>query len=270
MSLDIAPMDAPSITDTLDAAPARDWEAEARAQHWFPKDEYNGPEDKWVDAETFVKRAEESIPLMRKQNADLKRQMAELRRSQKQAAEFFSKAEQRGYERGLAEIEKRHAEAVEVGDVAAASAAVRDLRKAEADHAETMKALQAPDAPEDAPPSPAQLQKEVEAWIERTEWYGPDQAKTTYANMQAELMGNVLSWPGGRDSWFAELEKRVATKFGERKPSQTTGAGSRSPAGGGGRTYVDLPPDAKRMCDKFVKNGVIKSREDYVKSYQWD
>ena len=40
-----------------DATPDIDEEtlAEAKRQGWVPQEEYNGPEDKWVDADTFVK-----------------------------------------------------------------------------------------------------------------------------------------------------------------------------------------------------------------------
>jgi len=43
------------------AAPEVDEEtlAEAKRQGWVPEDEFNGPEGKWVDAETFVKKGKE-------------------------------------------------------------------------------------------------------------------------------------------------------------------------------------------------------------------
>ena len=33
--------------------------------------------------------------------------------------------------------------------------------------------------------------------------------------------------------------------------------------------FNDLPPEARAACDRWVKQGLIKSREDYVRSYAW-
>jgi hypothetical protein len=60
--------DDPNVNDQ-----ARDFDAEAREHGWRPKDEFPGDAAKWVDAETFMKRADEVMPLLKAQNARLKR-----------------------------------------------------------------------------------------------------------------------------------------------------------------------------------------------------
>lgn len=238
---------------------ARDYEAEARAMGWTPKDEFKGDEKRWIDAETFVKRGEEVLPLLKAQNKKFKQELDDLKRQMKRASEYFSRAEERGYQQALADIERRHAEAVELGDKAAADKAARDMVKLEKEFDRS--------APEPTA-TPEQIAAEFQAWVESNDWYATDETKTRYADLQASLMGPAENWPQGRAAWFAEIERRVSTKFAERKPPVNAAPGARVPAKNG-KTYADLPPEAKAMCDKWVKNGIIKSRDDYVKSYDW-
>ena len=53
--------------------------AEAKRQGWVPQEDYNGPEDKWVDADTFVKKGKEINALLRKDNEFLKREVSEMK-----------------------------------------------------------------------------------------------------------------------------------------------------------------------------------------------
>lgn len=267
--------------DTADAVPAgtladqvlgddaphddgpRDFESEARKHGWTPKEEFKGDPHKWVDAETFVKRADEVMPFLQKQNKALKREIDDLKRTMKQAQDFYTKAEQRAYKQALADLEARHAEAVETGDVAAAKKVMADMRDLENDFA--------PAPANDEPVfDERQARAELAEWVEKTGWYGPDEQRTKYADMQADLMGPAKDWPGGQKAWLAELESRVERKFTAPKPAVANPGGSRPGARGGAKSYADLPADAKRQCDRFVKIIPGFTREQFVKDYQWD
>lgn len=242
----------------------RDYEAEARSHGWTPKEEFKGDPDKWVDAETFARRADEVMPFLKKQNAALKRDLDDLRKQAKKAAEYFSKGEERAYARALADLESKMEEAVDTGDKAAAKRVMADMEKLKAERVDL--AVDEPVKEFD----PAEAQRELAAWVEQNDWYVLDESKRKYADMQAALMGPAKDWPDGSKAYLDELAKRVDRKFSEKPPAQTSGGGNRATGGKTGRGYADLPPEAKRMCDKWVSNGLIKSREDYVKSYQWD
>ena len=252
---------------------ARDYEAEARSHGWTPKDDFKGDPTRWVDAETFVKRADEVMPFLKKQNAALKREIDDMRRQQKKAADFFSKAEERAYNRAMTDLQAKMDEAVESGDRDAARKVLKDMDDLKSDFtSERMEAE--PKEKEDGPEVVAQAQQAIRDWIDGSDWYFTDEKKTKYADMQSDLIikehGQLHKFPGGIDAALAEIDKRVQRKFAERPPVQTSGAGNRSGTGKTGRSYSDLPADAKRLCDKWVSQGLIKSREDYVKSYQWD
>ena len=250
--------------DTADEAQTeapRDYEAEARRHGWLPPPEFKGDLSKWVDAETFVKRADEVMPFLKKQNAALKREMEDLKKQVKQASAFFSKAEERAYQRALADLEARHDEAVETGDLVAARKVMREMGELQADKPEPI---------DDKPAFDQEAaQRELNDWIERNDWYVTDDARRRYADFQAGQMGPATDWPEGNKAWLDELERRVERKFAERKPQAVAAVPARAGAAKGGKSFADLPPEAKRACDKFVAKGIIANREAYVKAYDW-
>ena len=237
----------------------RDYEAEARSHGWTPKEEFKGDPSKWVDATTFVKRADEVMPFLKKQNKALKSELEDVKKQMRKASEFWSKAEERAYNRALADLEKRHDEAVEMGDVAASKAIRKEM-------AELSDAL--PEAPK-MEPDQADAQRKLAAWVEANDWYVTDDAKRNYADIQAGAMGPATEWDGGPDAWLAELAKRVERKFTAPKPSPVATAPSRSTAAKTGKGYADLPPEAKKIADKWHGMGLM-TREEYARGYEWD
>jgi hypothetical protein len=240
----------------------RDFDSEAKQHGWTPKDDFKGDPAKWVDAETFVKRADEVMPFLKKQNGSLKRELDDLKRTTKQLAGFAAKAEQRAYARAMAELEHKHAEAVETGDVAAARKVVAEISQAERDHAATIV------EPEPTGDDPETLRKELNEWIEKNDWYVLDDQKRKYADLQADRMGPAEQYTGGRAAWFDELAKRVDSKFSERPPTVTNGTGNRA-VSKGGKSYADLPPEARRQCDRFMKQIPGFTKEQYTRDFDW-
>ena len=100
------------------AAPEVDEEtlAEAKRQGWVPEEEFNGPEGKWVDAETFVKKGKEINALLRKDNEFLKREVAEMKSTMVEFKKFHAETEKRAYERAMADLREQKKEAIAAGD----------------------------------------------------------------------------------------------------------------------------------------------------------
>lgn len=236
---------------------ARDFEAEARQHGWTPKDDFRGDPAKWVDAETFVKRADEVMPFLKKQNTALKREMDDLKRQFRKANEHYSKAEERAYQRAMTDLERRHDEAVETGDVNASKAIRKEMAELSDSLPETPKVDDNADA-----------QRKLSEWVERNDWYVLDDKKRAYADIQAGAMGPATEWDGGPDAWLDELAKRVDRKFTERKPSPVSTAPARSAPAKTGKGYADLPPEAKRIADKWDAMGLM-TKADYAKNYDW-
>lgn len=237
---------------------ARDFEAEARDLGWRPETEFRGDKKLWVDAETFVKRGEEMMPILKSQLKSVKTELAELRRQSAKAQQFFSNAEQRGYERAVADLKAKGEAAAEVGDTAGVRAAMDEMAKL--------------NKPEEAKPQTVEpiSKDDFVNWRIDNAWYGDDKTKTMFA----DAIGDELSEKNGgtlTKADFAEISRRVEERFKEapKARSAVEGATART-AKRGEKTFADLPADAQRACDKWVKSGIIKNREDYLKSYQWD
>ena len=81
---------------------------EAESQGWVPKDRFRGNEAEWVDADIFVKRGREILPIVRKHNEDLKKDLAQTKeqlREFKAAAEEFKKFQKDSYDKKAKELE---------------------------------------------------------------------------------------------------------------------------------------------------------------------
>jgi hypothetical protein len=251
----------------------RDYEAEARQQGWRPKEEFQGDPDRWTDAETFARRADEVLPILKKRDRILKQENETLKRDLKATVARFETIEKRAYDRAMADLEKRQAEAVENGDLAGVKKATDDIRALERETA--------------APATPAASEQDVmEALIEFREtnpWYDKGGLERDYADLLAQKHADQAKKMAPAD-FFAMIGDKVREKYKDRLAvndddddaptprrkvlSPVEGAGPRRPRGG--KTGADLPPDAQKTADRFIRMGIIKTRDDYAKTYQWE
>lgn len=251
----------------------RDYEAEAREMGWVPKDEFKGDASRWSDAETFVKKGEEVLPLIRAQNKALKRQLDEMKRDLKKASAYFSDAEKRGYERARAEIEERLEQAVESGDTAAAKKAMADADQLRKDMGDTKVENSSQDAEE-----AFDNWRESNAWYDRANLAGASELEKD-AHIYADRMvqrhlsktnemepAEFFDFIGGL---VHERFPALKAKPPRQKPQSEVAGGTRA-APRGGRSFADLPQEAQRMADKWIKQGLIKDRATYLQSYKWD
>ena len=78
---------------------------EAKRQGWVPQEDYTGPEDKWVDAETFVKKGREINAILRKDNEFLKREVSEMKETMQEFKKFHAETEKRRSEEHTSELQ---------------------------------------------------------------------------------------------------------------------------------------------------------------------
>ncbi|HMX93405.1 MAG TPA: hypothetical protein PLY42_18695, partial [Nitrospira sp.] len=138
----------------------RDWETEARDLGWRPEEDFKGDKSLWVDAQTFVKRGEEVMPILKSQLKTLKGELAEMRKEFRKANEFFSNSEQRGYERAMADIQAKAEAAAEVGDKAGVRAALEKAAKL--------------NKPTEAPKAEQISREDLANWFADNPWYKSD------------------------------------------------------------------------------------------------
>jgi len=263
---------------------APEYESEAKAQGWVPKDDFRGSENDWVDAETFVRRGREIMPILRKNNEKLLKELAEAKKAANEAREAaleFKQFQKEQYERKSKDLETQldqlkmaKRDAINTGDgdrVLAIDDAMDAIKEERLEaKAEVKKAEEAAKATPQITEDPM-----LNAWIDRNDWFGKDTKMTAVANsLGVELRRENPSLIG--EAFLKKLDEELAEmipeKFGKKKtpnPMEGTSSTNTRPVTGGKKSYNSLPPEAKAACDRFTKQGLM-TREQYVADYDWD
>ena len=260
---------------------------EAESQGWVPKEKFRGNESDWVDADTFVKRGREILPILRKNNENLikdlnstKEQLKEFR----EAAEEFKKFQRDAYERKAQDYEKRiqeiresRAQAISDGDGQKVNALDDALDAAKDELKEAKQAVKDADKAPIETPASTEIDPGLQQWLDRNTWFGQDKRMTGIVNGIGESLR--LEFPLLKGQAFLEkldevLAEEFPGKFGAEKKSPTSRVESGSGRAGRGsssnaQTYDNLPSEAKAACDRFVKQKLM-TREQYVADFDWN
>jgi len=237
-------------------------EAEKTASRfgWKPQDEWTGEPDGWVDAETFLSRGKEYNGFLRKENDRLNSRLSEVERSMQEFAEHHKKVAENAYKQAVKDLKEARKEAIRTGDTEAQLELEEKLEEL---------GTQPPVAETKAPEISAESRAAFQEWTQRNSWFGPNKEATEFANdIGSALMGKVTGV-----EFLKRVERAVRAEFPDlfTNPNRTkAGAVDTSAHGntgsGKGKTYGDLPAEAKAACDKFVKNKWT-TREQYVKEF---
>lgn len=256
----------------------RDYEAEARERGWVPAEEFKGDSSRCVDAKTFVDRTDTMMPLLKADRDRLRRELADMKKDLRKFGDFASKAEERAYERAVADLTARQEQAVADGDLKAHRAVGAELDKLRAD---------APTA------TPAVSREEAEGaftdWREENPWFdranlagATDLEKDAriYADLMTEKnLGKTTTMPPAE--FFAYIGGLVHEKFPalkakpvREKPPSDVGAPTTNRARPGGHSWSDITDpelrrQAERMAEKWAKSGLLPNKDAYLKSFDW-
>lgn len=257
-----------------------DYESEARKYGWVPKEEFRGDESEWRDAPEFVKRGQEILGFVRKELGKTKEKLsvteAQFEQFRKEAEEFKKyreKAEENAYKRALAELKEQKKKAIELGDGATVVEIDDAIEQINTEKAEVTKANKT----SEIDPIRLQNQKILQGWIsDGNEIFAKDAEVMQLANEYADV---VRLDPKTRHLTGTEYLEAVADKVREALPDKFNNTARTKPAavgassdtgasrtGGKKKSYADLPDDAKKACDKFVKNGWL-TKDKYVEDY---
>jgi hypothetical protein len=244
-----------------------DTEAHARRLGWVPESEFRGGKSKHISAEDFIKRGENELPVVKENLRRLDRKYKDLEGTLADFKDHHSKVEAKAYNKAKRDIIAQQAIAAEDGDIDK----FRDLEKQrdslEQEQSETTK----------APVQKEQIPLEVEAFIERNEWFKTD---VRLQKVAEDYHGRLLqSQPNlSMADNLSEVERIIKEEFPERTGQEVevqkkrvalkVASNSRSTVRGKERakTYNDLPSEAKDCCDNFVRKGLV-TREQYTKEY---
>lgn len=236
--------------------------AEARQLGWVPLEEFRGDQSRWVDAEAFVQRGHEIMPLLKANNNRLLEELTTVRGQLKQATEAIEQLQM-----ASAEITKERVAAVRKELVTSIRTA-REEGNIEDEDRLTEKLAELK-AAERAEPAPKKIEAPVvdpafTTWAMQPEnaWFGKDRRRTSLAmaiaeELRADPANNRLVGVPFYEKVAAEVEATVSPPRPDRVEGSRGGAGG-SGSGAGGKGYAALPADARAACDKQGKQFIGK------------
>ena len=268
-----------------EAPEASQFESEARAQGWVAAEEFRGSESDWVDAETFVRRGKEIMPILRKNNEKLLKELGEAKKMAEEARESakeFREYQKQQFEKKakdlegqLEQLKQAKRDAITQGDGDRAIAiddAMDDLKEQRIEAKEELKAAEAKAA--EVPQVTAD--PILNSWMDKNDWFGKDARMTGIANglgVSLRQENPNLNGQAFLDKLDAELQEVFPEKFGKKRtpnPMEGSPNGTARPSvSSGKKTYANLPAEARAACDKFVKQGLM-TKEAYVAEYDWE
>jgi len=275
-------MDTENTSQEVNDGARQESEAEVKARRlgWVPKEEFKGDPDKHRSAEEFLERGETILPILQRDNKrlhdgfnKLEKELRETRESAAGVEELVRKQAEREYKKTLRDLERKLDAAIETADVTQARqirAEITELQTGEPAPKREQKPIGEPDKPAVDP--------EIQSWINDNDWFNKSAALRSY--MSEEFGDLEKRNPGAtKAEILAEAKRRTVDKFPEKfgiNPKRESAASVAAPSADGskpkkgGRTYDDLPAEAKKACDKFVRTIPNYTREKYCAAYDWD
>lgn len=271
----------------IESAAPPEVQAKAEKMGWIPPSRYRGEAERFVDAEEYVARGEQVLPIVRAQNQRLQGELEALKSSQAETQAALARATT-----ALEEIEERHTVATQKAVEKAHKDLIDRLAVAHenGDHAaiaeitglmielKTASAEEPAKKPEPKPavPAAAVVPPDLKEWQAANTWFGTDKRKTALAlGVAQELRDSGTELTGV--AFYEKVREEVEATLSGGKPAESKVEGARGSDSGvsrpGGRSgFAALPADAKAACDAeakaFVGNGKrYKTIEDWRKRY---
>lgn len=231
-------------------------EVEARTAGWVPKDEYNGDENKWVDADEFVRRG----PLFEKINVQ-SRELKEVKKALDQLKAHHSTVKETAYKEALAKLKAEKREAFIDGDP---DKIIELDEKIDAVKDEQRKFTQIRDA-QVAADVQAEVHPEFAAWTERNSWYTSSTPMKAFADaLGIELRATGLS----PSEILRKVESQVKEEFPHKfrnanrdKASAVEGAGKGSGKGASAGASDNLTDIERQVMNRFVRMNIMTEAE---------
>lgn len=243
-----------------------DFEAKAREDGWVPSEEWKGDQSRWVDAKTFVERGQQFLPIVQAKYRktletvdSLRKEVDELKMGSKEYREFAEKAlarERQEKESKITELETLRKKAISEGDGDAFDRADKKLTELRQE-----------------PAAKPALAPETQAWLTENTWYSQDPVLRGIADGLSDVVAAENPGLKGRaflDKLREKVQTEVPHKFQNfRRETSITEDHQRKTPSKKGRTYEDLPDDAKTACSRFLKQIPGFTKEAFLSQYDW-
>jgi hypothetical protein len=222
-------------------------EITARAGGWRPKDEFTGDEKNWYPADEFLRRGDLLAEISKRGHEN-----KQLRESFDMIARKFEMQEKKAYEDALAKLRQEKDFAIDVGD----RNKVYDIENKIAEVNRTA-----------STPISTGPQPEVMEFVNKhSAWFNDNTPQNAGYKAEAIAYDKQLPADMSVTERLAKTEHYMMTRINNHsKDSVQVQSGESKPTKSSGKKNFDhLSTIQKTICDKFIKMGVFKTRQDYV------
>jgi hypothetical protein len=255
---------------------------EAEAMGWIPPTRFRGDPERFVDADVYIKRGNEVLPIVREQNKRLHTELEAVRTQSAQTAQALKAAQaaieqmeerhtvatQRAVEDARKQVKAQLAAASEAGDhdgVAELTDQLTRMREAEKAPAPAAKPAAAPEPAFTPPPDLAE-------WNAENPWFGTNKRKTAMALAIAQELREAGDTAVGR-VFFDKVKSELDKELGVSEPRNDKVEGGRGNGDSGssaprGKGYASMPSDARAACDADAKRFVGADKR-YKTQAEW-
>lgn len=265
----------------IEKAEPTEAESRARRMGWKPKDEYvaaGKDEATFVDADTYVAKIEADMPELRARNKKLVKSVDKLEKGMEESTKLIRDLvenhkvqTEKAVKKAISDLKTQRAEAATNGDTARVEAISEEIEGQQ----ETLKEVTAAPKPQAGGQDKPDIPQDVIEWAEANPWFQTDRVLNAVATARyGELMDDKSLTDKQRLAKVkAEVIRRFPEKFGNPKrmeaPAVEEGGAPIARNRNGAKTWNDLPRDAQDIGDRLIRAGAVKSKEAYLKSYQW-
>lgn len=281
---------------------ADDTEARARRIGWVPKEEFRGDPDKWRPAGEFLEWGDKLLPVIQERNRKLDDRLARMERDSKtreerligelrESREAFQRFRElnegvakRSYDRARADILAEREAAVAAADPAAfrkADEALAELDKSAPKPAEARRdgdddrGGERREESQSRREQPPEVSDAVKNWVAENTWFTADKSAGAKATA---LFGTNIAMGMSEEDALADVRQSIErlrpdlfeNPRREAPASVRTPSGGKPPRRGNGRSFDDLPKEAKDAYTMFHKQDPKFTKEAYLADYAWD
>lgn len=245
-----------------------DVEAQARRMGWRPVEEFKGDKTRWVDANEFVRRGTEELPIMRERLRKSDRQIEDMSKQLREASETLvdltertRRAEEAAYKRARRELEEEREQAVQSGDMDRFRRVDKDL----ADLAPPAPAPQRQPATTTQPAPSNTAHPDAVAWAQRNPWFYAD--PTLQAAAQQMHVALMSAEP---DLSVAENLERVTAGMAQMYPGRVQAPRASGDGDGRRQTVVSRSSITEGRAPRDAKTfeSLPKESRDAFKRYE--
>ena len=244
-----------------------DIEQGAYKEGWRPKEEYEGPVEKWIPADEYMRRKPlfERIDGLKSESFHVRRELQETKKALNTLMDHHKKVRETEYKRAMEELKAARREALEHDNYEQADKIEERLDEIKDEHKEFNRQVQ-----QQAQITPQGPSPEFVEWVKDNSWYHTDRRMHNFADtIGREFMIENPNAP--QSELFKHVTKEVKETFADKfkpktstsRPSPVDSGDTETPPARQSRDSYQLSAEEEQVAKRFEDLGVM-TRKQYV------